>query len=134
MENISAFLRACENLKVPAHDSFHTVDLFEAKNPKAVFTNLHSLGRVAQLLPGYSGPVLGATLATATARSFTELQLLEAKAAITGQRCIPADPTPPRLMSHLLWSHGMSHDMTHVTLTHATPTLVRPVQSYHRKV
>jgi hypothetical protein len=78
MENIGAYLKACANLKVPAHDTFQTVDLFEDKNPKAVFTNLHSLGRVAQLLPGYSGPVLGATLATVTARSFTEAQACDA--------------------------------------------------------
>ena len=80
MENIGAYLKACEQLSIPAYDTFQTVDLFEAKNPKAVFTNLHSLGRVAQLLPGYSGPVLGAKLATATARLFTEAQLNEAKA------------------------------------------------------
>ena len=81
MENIGAYLKACEVLKVPPFDTFQTVDLFEGKNTKAVLTNLHSLGRMAQLLPGYSGPVLGAKLATATARTFTEAQLNEAKAA-----------------------------------------------------
>ena len=65
MENIGAYLKACEVLKVPPFDTFQTVDLFEGKNTKAVLTNLHSLGRMAQLLPGYSGPVLGAKLATA---------------------------------------------------------------------
>jgi hypothetical protein len=72
-------------LKVPEHDTFKTPDLFEGKDAKAVLTTVHSLGRVAQLLPGYSGPVLGATLATATARTFTEAQLLEARAAMSGQ-------------------------------------------------
>jgi len=86
MENIGAYLKASEKLKVPPHDTFQTVDLFEGKNPKAVLTQIHSLGRQAQLLPGYSGPTLGATLATKTERNFTEQQLNEAKAAITGLR------------------------------------------------
>ena len=85
MENIGAYLKASEKLKVPAFDTFQTVDLFEAKNPKQVLTQIHSLGRQVQLLPGYSGPTLGATLATKTERSFTEQQLVEARDATSGE-------------------------------------------------
>ena len=49
----------------------------------AVLTNIHSLGRVAQKVPGYSGPALGAKLATAHHREFTAEQLKEAAAAPT---------------------------------------------------
>ena len=36
MENIAAYLRACELLGVPSHDLFMTIDLFEARDMKAV--------------------------------------------------------------------------------------------------
>ena len=75
MENIAAYLRACTVLGVPDHDMFQTVDLFENKNMKAVLTNVHSLGRVAQRVPGFGGPVLGAKLATATSREFSDSQM-----------------------------------------------------------
>eukprot|EP00966_Prymnesium_polylepis_P284637 6576151-Prymnesium_polylepis.1 len=39
---------------------------------KAVLTNIHSLGRAAQKLRGYAGPVLGAKLATANSRDFSD--------------------------------------------------------------
>jgi hypothetical protein len=65
MENICQYLNASSALGVPAFESFQTVDLFEGKNMAAVVTNLHSLGRLAQRLPGYSGPALGVKLADA---------------------------------------------------------------------
>ena len=74
MENISHYLEACTELGVPAHDSFQTVALFEGQDMMSVLTNVQSLGRVAQRIPGFSGPTLGAKLATANEREFTEEQ------------------------------------------------------------
>ena len=79
MENIGAYLDACRKYGVPAQDTFLTVDLFEGKNMNAVVRNLHSLGRVAQQ-QGFSGPTLGARLATTNRRSFTAEQMAQAKA------------------------------------------------------
>ena len=59
MENISAYLRACTVLGIPTHELFQTVDLFEAKNMKAVLINLQSLGRIAQQSASFQGPKLG---------------------------------------------------------------------------
>ena len=63
----------CAKLGVPPEDSFQTVALYEAKDMRAVLTNIHSLGRVAQSL-GYCGPTLGAKLADENLRSFTDEQ------------------------------------------------------------
>ena len=83
MENIGKYLEACTKLGQKAFDSFQTVDLFEGKNMLAVVGQIHSLGRIAQSLPGYSGPGLGPKEATANKREFTEEQLNEAKNATT---------------------------------------------------
>jgi len=83
MENIANYLNACTALGMPTFESFQTVDLFENKNMLAVVTNLHSLGRRAQIVPGFTGPALGAKLADANKRNFTAEQLAEAKAAPT---------------------------------------------------
>jgi len=48
-----------------------------------VVRNLHSLGRVAQRLPTFDGPQLGAKLATRNERSFTSEQLAQARAMPT---------------------------------------------------
>lgn len=49
MENISHFLRACEQppLNMPAHDRFLTVDLYESKDPAQVLQCLGAFSRVA---------------------------------------------------------------------------------------
>eukprot|EP00316_Scyphosphaera_apsteinii_P008417 CAMPEP_0119344542 /NCGR_PEP_ID=MMETSP1333-20130426/107024_1 /TAXON_ID=418940 /ORGANISM="Scyphosphaera apsteinii, Strain RCC1455" /LENGTH=449 /DNA_ID=CAMNT_0007356981 /DNA_START=41 /DNA_END=1391 /DNA_ORIENTATION=- len=64
-------------------DSFQTVALYENKDMLGVLTNIHSLGRVAQRVPGFAGPVLGAKLAEVHKRDFDEKQLQAAKAAPT---------------------------------------------------
>ena len=100
MENVAAYLKACVELGVRPFEMFQTVDLFENKNFGAVLTNLQSVGRVAQSLPGYSGPVFGAKMATATPREFSEAQLAEARAAAPflnqGSRSSFAVPTSGR--------------------------------------
>ena len=80
MDNISHYIDACAALGVPAQDLFQTVDLFEAKDMRAVVRNIHSLGRVAQRYDSYDGPALGAKLAQPNKRSFSEAQLAEARA------------------------------------------------------
>jgi len=74
MENISLYLEACRSMGVTDYDLFQTVALFENKDMLAVLTNLQSLGRVAQAI-GFQGPTLGAKLASANRRDFTEEQL-----------------------------------------------------------
>ncbi|KAK3252307.1 hypothetical protein CYMTET_38395 [Cymbomonas tetramitiformis] len=58
MENITNYLEACKSLGIPVPELFMTIDLFEGKNMLAVMQNVISLGRAAQKVPGYSGPVL----------------------------------------------------------------------------
>ena len=82
MENIAAYLAACLKLGQRPQESFQTIDLFEAQNMMQVLLQIHSLGRIAQTL-GFSGPTLGAKLATENKREFTEAQLIEAKGAAT---------------------------------------------------
>jgi len=83
MENISRYLEGCSKLGVPSYDSFQTVALYENKDWMAVLNNIHSLGRVAQKVEGFSGPTLGAKLAGANKRNFTEDQLRQSAAAPT---------------------------------------------------
>ena len=82
MENIAAYLEACTALGVRQFDLFQTVELFEGKNLRAVVTNIHALGRVAQQL-GFDGPTLGARMATAKPRTFSQEQMNQARAIPT---------------------------------------------------
>ncbi|KAF1831733.1 hypothetical protein BDW02DRAFT_571708 [Decorospora gaudefroyi] len=66
MENISHFLRACEQppLNMPAHDRFLTVDLYESKDPAQVLQCLTAFSRVAHAknpttFPAAIGPKRG---------------------------------------------------------------------------
>ncbi|KAL1503224.1 hypothetical protein AB1Y20_011280 [Prymnesium parvum] len=47
MENISAYLKACEKLGMRPFEMFQTADLFEAKNMRAVVANIHAMSKVA---------------------------------------------------------------------------------------
>lgn len=75
MENINIFLNAMKNYGVPMHDSFQTIDLFEAAegagNIVQVIDAIHALGRAAQK-QGFRGPTLGAKVADAAPRQFSE--------------------------------------------------------------
>ncbi|KAF2130317.1 hypothetical protein P153DRAFT_430556 [Dothidotthia symphoricarpi CBS 119687] len=71
MENISHFLKACEMppLKMPSHDRFLTVDLFEAKDPAQVLQCIVAFSRVANAInpatfPNCIGPKRGGPGAT----------------------------------------------------------------------
>ncbi|TYZ64200.1 hypothetical protein PybrP1_005502 [[Pythium] brassicae (nom. inval.)] len=83
MENITAFLRACRAVGVAEFDLFETVDLFELKKVPLVVKCVHALGRAVQKhVPEFDGPTLGAKIATANKRTFSEAQLKEAAAAV----------------------------------------------------
>jgi transgelin len=83
MDNIANYLKACTALGVPSEDLFQTVSLYEAQDMGAVVINIHSLGRVAQSRPGFSGPTLGAKLATENNRTFDEEMLFNGRCAPT---------------------------------------------------
>jgi len=83
MENVGNYLGACKKLGLLDRETFQTVDLFENKDMRQVVRQLHSLGRLAKKLPGYSGPTLGPREATENKREFTEEQMAQAKAATT---------------------------------------------------
>jgi len=60
MENIAAFTSACRKLGVLEKDVFSTVDLYEAKNLKAVCLCIHNLGSaIRNSAPAFHGPYLG---------------------------------------------------------------------------
>ena len=75
MENINLFLNAIKSYGVPVHDTFQTIDLFEAAegagNIVQVIDTIHALGRAAQK-NGFQGPSLGAKVANAAPRNFSE--------------------------------------------------------------
>jgi len=58
MENINNYLKACSTLGLATSDLFQTIDLFEAKNMTSVLINIHTLGRFASKVPGYTGPCI----------------------------------------------------------------------------
>jgi len=75
MENIGYFLKAADEMGLPKHDAFRTVDLFEGKNIPGVIQTLFIFGSVVQRLPNYNGPQLGVKLANKNQINFTEDQL-----------------------------------------------------------
>ena len=83
MYNIANYLKACTDLGMPSGDLFATVALFEGQDMSLVLKNIHSLGRVAQSRPGFSGPTLGAKLAVATPRQFGAETIAQGKATST---------------------------------------------------
>jgi hypothetical protein len=75
MENIAMYLEGCSKLGVPSFSSFQTVSLYENKDMGSVLNNIQALGSAAQRVPGYSGPTLGAKIAKAAPRKFSEAQM-----------------------------------------------------------
>jgi len=73
MENINKFLHFVENdAGVPKHESFNTVDLYEAQDPNSVLICLSSLARKADK---FGKPTLGPREAHGEKREWTEEQL-----------------------------------------------------------
>jgi len=80
MENIEAFQKAVVAYGVPEEEKFQTVDLFEARNVKAVVKCLMALGRTAQD-KGYDGPVIGPKMSHGNKREFSEEQIRQGRDA-----------------------------------------------------
>mmetsp|Transcript_15045 Transcript_15045/g.40359 ORF Transcript_15045/g.40359 Transcript_15045/m.40359 type:complete len:247 (+) Transcript_15045:88-828(+) len=83
MENISHYCAACTKLDVPKFSLFQTVALYENQDMNAVLVNIVALGSAAQKVVGYAGPTLGAKLASANVRTFTEEQRIAGAATQT---------------------------------------------------
>ncbi|KAJ8608197.1 hypothetical protein MRB53_039795 [Persea americana] len=86
MENIAAFLKfSSEVLKIPAHDLFQTIDLYERKNVFQVVQSIHTVSRYAATYHAKQNPgqsairFLGPRMSTSVSREFTQEQLNEAK-------------------------------------------------------
>ena len=83
-ENISLFLRGCQNLGMPKDDCFDVKDLTEGKNLDKVLGTLEGLGGLCQS-HGVSVPLYGKIkYATANKRSWTPEQLKAQKEKDTG--------------------------------------------------
>jgi hypothetical protein len=80
MENINHFLKAAQDIGVPKHDLFMSIDLYEGKNIPQVVQALYSLGSVVLNLPGYHGPMFGKKRVEKTEIKFSEEKLREARA------------------------------------------------------
>ncbi len=62
LENLSAFLSACQKMGVPKHSVFNKRDLHEKKDMAAVVRCLHELGAaIPSAVPDFNGPFLGKT-------------------------------------------------------------------------
>lgn len=59
MENITSFLLACRQYKVPDEELFTTSDLFHGRNTHNVVAALHALSRRVQLSENWEGPIMG---------------------------------------------------------------------------
>ena len=82
MENIASYVAGCKALGMPEFELFSSPDLYENHNMRAIVLNIHSLGRLAQNF--YNGPTLGAKLAKANVRDFTEEQMQAGKNVVGG--------------------------------------------------
>jgi len=83
MQNIQAFQAAVRKYGVPEEDIFMPVDLFEARNIKAVVKSLYALARTAQA-KGFDGPVMGPKMAEKCERNFTEDEIRKGRDAHLG--------------------------------------------------
>lgn len=114
MENIAAYLTACDQLGVPKHSSFQTVTLYEDKDMMQVLVNLQALGSAAQRVPGYSGPTFGAKLADANVREFSE-EVLKAGLATQTFLCTGSHGQPGT-------QSGMFDTNREIVKSNATPS------------
>jgi hypothetical protein len=74
LENLAAVQKGMRQYGVPEDELFQPVDLFEARNIKAVVKSLAALARTA-LNKGFEGPAFGPKMAAENKREFTEEQL-----------------------------------------------------------
>lgn len=77
--NIENFIEACKSFGLKEQEVFGVNDLYEGKNVPQFTQCLVAIGRKAQLVPGYDGPILGPKQSTENKREFTQEQLDEGK-------------------------------------------------------
>lgn len=85
MENIEYFINNARLLNVPDCENFQTIDLFEGKNMKQVFTCIYSLSRNLYKNGRSDIRVIGPKLVDKISISFTKDQLDEAKRTVSRQ-------------------------------------------------
>jgi len=73
LENLAAFQKGMRIYGVPDEEVFQSVDLFEARNVKAVVNSLAALARLCYN-KGFDGPSFGPKMSTENKREFTEEQ------------------------------------------------------------
>lgn len=74
MENLAAVQKGMREYGLPEDELFQPVDLFEARNIKAVVKSLAALARLC-LNKGFEGPAFGPKMSEEHKREFTEEQL-----------------------------------------------------------
>lgn len=74
MENLAAVQKGMREYGLPEDELFQPVDLFEARNVKAVVKSLAALARLC-LNKGFDGPAFGPKMSEEHKREFTEEQL-----------------------------------------------------------
>lgn len=85
MENIAYFIEKARMLGVPDSENFQTVDLFEGKDIKQVYTCLYSLSRNLYKRGRTDIRVIGPKLVEKITINFTKEQLDEAKRTVSLQ-------------------------------------------------
>lgn len=73
LENLQAFQKGMRQYGVPEDELFAPVDLFEARNIKAVIKSLSALARLC-FNKGFDGPAFGPKMSQENKRGFTEEQ------------------------------------------------------------
>lgn len=85
MENIAYFIEKARALGVPDSENFQTIDLFEGKNIKQVYTCIYSLSRNLYKNGRTEIRVIGPKLVEKVSINFTKEQLDEAKRTVSLQ-------------------------------------------------
>jgi len=72
---VESFIQGCKAFGLKDQEVFQVNDLFENKNIPQFTQCIIALGRYAQTLPGYDGPILGPKQSDSNVREFSQDQL-----------------------------------------------------------
>ncbi|XP_041462728.1 myophilin-like isoform X1 [Lytechinus variegatus] len=73
--NLESFIQGCKTFGLKDQEVFQVNDLFENKNIPQFTQCIVALGRYAQGIPGYDGPILGPKQSEENQREFTQEQM-----------------------------------------------------------
>ncbi|XP_063954520.1 myophilin-like isoform X4 [Lytechinus pictus] len=73
--NLESFIHGCKTFGLKDQEVFQVNDLFENKNIPQFTQCIVALGRYAQGIPGYDGPILGPKQSEENQREFTQEQM-----------------------------------------------------------